>query len=382
MVMLNLADNNLVGELPASLAQLTHLQHLDVSRNGLFAIFPTALALRARNTFAYDHANGIFELRVLRIGRQSGAGFVEPIWPGFTCARAFPGCTGLPPDGCSAYGSSAKISSADLNACVVCGDPSVAIALVIVMISVFLGLLCFYIFLIINYPDQLTQMTSTASIFIGHLQTMSLLGKLQLVWPPTTKTAIGFMAVDGFSFEAARPECMFDGETDQAGLQLRLLKIAVPLFMLVVIIGLRTIVRPVAVQLVRIRFFIGRYFCSACEPAPPPPLPPLDNSSVFSTSGRSARLDSWTHFARATSEESAEPSEFPRRVSRQARLLLETMPYVTEARQTSLPPPPEPSETTASKRPRCVSQQALSLLESMPHVPSPLYEQASRRRLP
>lgn len=292
VVRLTLTGNNLTGTLPESLARLSYLQYLDVSYNSLHSAFPKELALRARNTFPIDYEKGSFELRTLRIGWQYGVGF-DTLF-GLSCANAFPGCTGMPPKGCTAYGSKSKISSADINSCIICGEPIYARLLVGALILSFLLMMTLYAYLIINFPEKLTQMTSTASIFIGHLQTTSLLGKLQLIWPPTTKTAIGLLSVDGFSFEAARPECMFD-ETDEVGSQLRLLKIAVPLGMILFMIFIRMLVRPVVVRLVHAKYAIVTRCCIPLglhRDEDPPPPPPTTPSFDDLASGRS----SWTTF--------------------------------------------------------------------------------------
>ena len=199
VVGLALGDNNLNGELSAD---LPGLDAVDVRGNDrLQGSLPSWVAeapLEVRlgvNDFDYnDDDSSLVSL--------------------FTRCRTDPSlaCEGLPPRSCRAFGNDHVVALEDPNKCVACEmSLSVTVAIMVLLVLLFVACLVGYIRLIYKYPDTLRRGVNTASLLIGHMQTVSILTSLQLSWPSSvleTQRWV-FSPVNFFDLGATRPECVF-----------------------------------------------------------------------------------------------------------------------------------------------------------------------------
>ena len=256
VVRLDLQYNNMVGSLPDSLGQLESLQYIDLTGNKLTGVFPQELVLRA-SVLNRGEFQAWARLESLKIGEQNrDIGFTYPIGGAnpLTCLDLYDECEGMPPNQCSAYGTFYKTSSADINECVQCGSQAFAIFAVAGISTGFFMMAAMYAWFTIKYPDSTTQFVSTASILLSHMQTMNLIGRMKLTWPPSSSTALQLFAVDGFSFEAGRPECIFVGNTqDWLAPVLQVIRLAFPLVFLLFFMILRRFFRSLVVRMVRLK---------------------------------------------------------------------------------------------------------------------------------
>ena len=260
VVRLALAGNNLDGELPLSIAEsfnLRYLQYLDVSNNKLKGEFPPNLATRANivNRQSLIQSDQ-YRLQVLYLGdQQEDVAFTYPIGgpKELTCVYVFR-CTGLPPDGCTAYGKEYKTSSANIAECVRCQSQIFAILACSGMVIFFFTGAASYAWFTIKHPEATTQFVSTASILLAHMQTMRLIGRMRLTWPQGAVTTMQLFATDAFSFEAARPECIFTGEADDwLSYTIQIARLAVPIVFLLLFIVLRWQLQRMVICLTHVR---------------------------------------------------------------------------------------------------------------------------------
>ena len=174
--------------------------------------------------------------------------------------RDVPYCEGLPTAGCSAFGLQWKLSTTKLYACTRCDKQWVAILSLCLLAGGFFFALSAYAYFTIKYDEAMTRIVSTASILISHVQTMTIVGNLQLVWPPRTSDAFGYLVVDGFNLGAAKPECLTIGEENDFVSQfLTLTRVGTPLAMIVLIISVRLVLRPMALRYVRTKVCARRH---------------------------------------------------------------------------------------------------------------------------
>ena len=147
--------------------------------------------------------------------RETGFGYPPPVGLQQVCARTIStlDCSGLPPFTCSAFSEMAQVSSSNQNECTICTGVVVAAIATTIMIVGFFTMMGGYAYVTIKYPERTTQVVSTIGILISHLQTITIVSKLRLAWPPSTKSAFSVLVVNGMQLEAARPECIFTGDT-------------------------------------------------------------------------------------------------------------------------------------------------------------------------
>ena len=202
VVGLALGDNNLNGEqLSADLNVVDSLQAVDLRGNGgLQGSLPrwvTEARLEVRlggNSFKYDDDSSLVAL--------------------FTRCRTDQGlaCEGLPPLSCRAFGNDFVVALEDPSKCVGCGTSlAVTVAVMVGLLLFFVAFIVGYVVLINRYPGALRKGVSTASLLIGHMQTVSILTSLRLSWPSSVLEAQrwAFFPVDFLDLGAARPECVF-----------------------------------------------------------------------------------------------------------------------------------------------------------------------------
>ena len=132
----------------------------------------------------------------------------------FTRCRTNQGlaCEGLPPLSCRAFGADHVVALDDPSKCVGCDTSlGVVVAVMLGLLLLFVGVLIGYIWLIYKYPDALRKGVNTASLLIGHMQTVSILTSLKLSWPSSvleTQRWV-FFPVNFLDLGATRPECVF-----------------------------------------------------------------------------------------------------------------------------------------------------------------------------
>ena len=98
-------------------------------------------------------------------------------------------CSGLAPYACSAFGEWARLKIDDPSECDACdGSMAPTIALLVSTLILCLGLLVVYVIIILRYPEALRRWLSFAIILVNHTQTLSILGSLDLAWPPSVRT--------------------------------------------------------------------------------------------------------------------------------------------------------------------------------------------------
>ena len=207
VVALDLEDNGLRGALTDRLDQLSSLQWLGFARNQLSGTVPASLlAIGAGrpverlslsdNAFDYDASVVVVERLVQR------------------CKEGSVRCVGLPPKSCSAFGIDGSVwmvRARQPDTCEKCSDMVRQLALLGLGFALFVSGLAAYIWLIHKYPSALSKGVSTASIIIHHLQTVRILGLLQLHWPRSMELATAHFSIDFLDWGSTRPECLASG---------------------------------------------------------------------------------------------------------------------------------------------------------------------------
>lgn len=111
-------------------------------------------------------------------------------------------CSGVPPHSCSAFGSWARLKINDPRRCEPCdGDLTGTIALVVITVIVVLFALLAYVITVLRYPEALRRWVSFAIILANHSQALSIIGALDLAWPPTVRKILSALTL--FQIESA-----------------------------------------------------------------------------------------------------------------------------------------------------------------------------------
>ena len=180
---LNVADNELVGAIPPWLSQHGALRRIELDGNA-FDYFDPDDDLHAAD------ADSILQL----VRRCQQRGLV---------------CAGLPPESCAAFGRRFVVRTDDPETCLLCTSP---VAPLVGMGALFLLSHCAlagYVRLINRHPDAMKRWVSTSTLAIDHLQTLSIVGNLQLHWPPAVQAATATFSFNMFEMVSAiRPECL------------------------------------------------------------------------------------------------------------------------------------------------------------------------------
>ena len=183
VVAIALSDNNLRGELPQSMfSELPQLRSVVVRNNSLSGDIPRlSLGLST------------FDLR------SNSFGYPPPAELRAECLAGRKLCPGFPPISCQAFGPNFVVSTTSSISCVECGEQWFTILMVSLMAALFAGLLGTYILCVKMNDNFVTEGMGTASIIVSHLQTSTIVSRLRLKWPKSTKAAIAFFVVDGFT---------------------------------------------------------------------------------------------------------------------------------------------------------------------------------------
>lgn len=205
VVALMLAGNNLTGKLPPALFERTNLDYLsilDLRNNRLSGALPSNI------TFGFSR----IEL--------SNNSFEYPPPPALlaACLSGQISCRGYPPESCAAFGENFVPRSDAATLCVKCDEAWISIVLTVTVLFLFTTILVGYAYFMSHHEGITTQGVSTIAIIITHLQTVFIVSKLRLAWPPSTKALFQWLVVDGLNLEGARPECILQDNPSDAPL--------------------------------------------------------------------------------------------------------------------------------------------------------------------
>jgi serine/threonine protein kinase len=209
-----LPSNNLVGSLDGALCELPFLQHLDLSGNVLTGSLPSAADCLPRLTYldltqtrSWDDEGGVSGrvpewlldrldfMAPLRLANNAlddptaaeSAVAISRIWQRCQTLGAEQ-CSGVPPIGCSAFNRQGQRYEVELDGlgCVRCPTPlemglvGGGIAFIVLLLAWLLGL---YTRFMRKYPEHAKIRFATFMILVGHLQTLTIIGSMQLGWP-------------------------------------------------------------------------------------------------------------------------------------------------------------------------------------------------------
>jgi len=211
-----LPSNNLIGQIPP-LTQLPYLQHLDLSDNALTGSLPSAADCFPRLTYldltqtrSWDNEGGVTGpvpewlldrlvdaplLTTLRLANNAfddptdadSAVAIRQLWKRCSTLGAEQ-CSGVPPIGCSAFNRQGQRYEVELDSlgCVRCPTPLEIAGIgggIAGVVLLFALLVYAYTRLVRKYPEHAKTHVATIMIFVGHLQTLTIIGSLQLGWP-------------------------------------------------------------------------------------------------------------------------------------------------------------------------------------------------------
>ena len=152
---------------------------------------------------------GIESVQYLRLANNDVVPWDAPQFTRFVKERcAAPGrrCSGLPYAGsgfsCTAFGFMARLKLDVPNECDKCdGDQTGTILLILLMVVLMVIGLTAYVIIILKFPEALRRWVSFAIILVNHTQTLSILGSLNLTWPPIVKIILSALTL--FQIESA-----------------------------------------------------------------------------------------------------------------------------------------------------------------------------------
>jgi hypothetical protein len=209
-----LPSNNLIGSLDGALCELPFLQHLDLSGNALTGSLPSAADCLPRLTYldltqtrSWEDEGGVSgpvpEWLLVRLDFMAPLRLVNNAFDDPTAAESAvaisriwqrcqtlgaEGCSGVPPIGCSAFNRQGQRYEVKLDSlgCVRCPTPleifgiAGGMAGIVLLLVLLVGL---YTRLVRKYPEHAKTHVATIMILVGHLQTLTIIGSLQLGWP-------------------------------------------------------------------------------------------------------------------------------------------------------------------------------------------------------
>jgi hypothetical protein len=209
-----LPSNNLIGSLDGALCGLQNLQHLDLSGNALIGALPstadclqqlTSLDLTVRRgwedpggfsghvpEWLLDRLDFMAPLRLANNAfhdptAAESAVAISRLWQRCSTLGAEQ-CSGVPPTGCSAFNRQGQRYEVELNGlgCVRCPTPlevfgiAGGVAGIVLLFALLVGM---YTIFVRRHPEYAKTHVASGMILVGHLQTLSIIGSLQLGWP-------------------------------------------------------------------------------------------------------------------------------------------------------------------------------------------------------
>ena len=206
VVGLLLPSNNLAGPIPGGLfSGLPFLRHLNLANNTLSGALPSdadygsmSVVDLSANELEYPPPNALL-----------------------AACFTFVACSGYPPVSCDAFGPAFVVKVDDPNKCTECQGAWRSIAALVAVFVLFLAALAGYAWMLHKHQGFTTQGMASASVIMTHLQTMSIVAKLRLAWPPSTEVVMTTFSA-GFSLDGTRPECLLaaDPEEGEEGTEL------------------------------------------------------------------------------------------------------------------------------------------------------------------
>ena len=209
-----LPSNNLIGSLDGALCELPFLQQLDLSGNSLIGALPSTAACLSQLTSldltlrrGWEDPGGLSgrmpewlldrleSLAPLRLANNAfddptaaeSAAAISRLWQRCSTLGAEQ-CSGVPPVGCSAFNRQGQRYEVDLNG-LGCARCPTTIEIVGIA-SAFAGIALLFLLLVYaytrfvrKYPEHAKTHVATIMILVGHLQTLTIIGSLQLGWP-------------------------------------------------------------------------------------------------------------------------------------------------------------------------------------------------------
>ena len=146
---------------------------------------------------------GIESVQYLRLAGNDITPWDAPQFTRFLkqrCAALGSRCSGLPYAGsgfsCNAFGPMARLKLNEPNECDKCdGDQTGTVLLILLMVVLMLIGLTAYVIIILRFPEALRRWVSFAIILVNHTQTLSILGSLNLTWPPIVKMILSALTL-------------------------------------------------------------------------------------------------------------------------------------------------------------------------------------------
>ena len=201
VVALELPQNNVRGDLDGVLDTLLWLQTIDVSDNRLGGPLPSPN--QPGRVFDMRFAGNRFHYEEFDVGRV------------VNLCRISARCTGMPPISCQAFGKNYELMITDSNQCVGC--PSV-LSTTVFYGAVLSGLVIIgivIVILMIRDPEHMDEWISTIFIFVGHTQTLTIIGLLRLAWPVSAEKVTSSMGLDLANLGGSKPECFLQALTEE-----------------------------------------------------------------------------------------------------------------------------------------------------------------------
>ena len=218
---LQLESNNLRGFIPTELGLLTKLSMLTLPRNFLSGTIPSELGLLEKLSYLDLGSNDLSGAIPSEIGNLAELGQLRlsfnvlsseiPESVRVMCEREY--CWGLPPAGCSAFGSEYS-REAGGTGCVQC--PSGSEDYTLRSVAPFLGVVLFlcisagaYVWAVQRFP-YFKGWIATSSIILAYMQICyQLAGELRGVGGPLLDVVHATVSFASFEFSSGRPECLF-----------------------------------------------------------------------------------------------------------------------------------------------------------------------------
>ena len=155
---------------------------------------------------------GLDSVEYLRLAENDMSPWDAPQFTRFVkqrCAALGSRCSGLPYAGsgfsCTAFGFMARVKLDEANECDKCdGDQTGTIFLILLMVALMVIGLTTYVIIILKYPEALRRWVSFAIILVNHTQTLSILGSLNLTWPPIVKMILSALTL----FQVQSASCL------------------------------------------------------------------------------------------------------------------------------------------------------------------------------
>ena len=191
VVAISLTGNNLNGPLPPALFEMPYLRSIVLRENDLRGNLP----LVPLGVDTLDLRSNRFE-------------YPPPAQLRADCLMGKLWCPGYPPLSCQAFGPDFVVATGSAIQCIECGERWFSYLMTIMMATLFVVALATYLICIKLNDGLVTEGMGTFTIIITHLQTLQILLRLRIRWPKSTEDLGAFLVVDGFTLEAARPECV------------------------------------------------------------------------------------------------------------------------------------------------------------------------------